>query len=117
MKQTPKDKNKRRSSLEKALTAKIKNTKNDAFEKKRAMGYIDKSKPIRDFYLRIFLLSFIVVFFVVNMTFAFYRYVTIPESRYFLTTMDGKLHEITPQDVTKEQLIIIKRKHEATNEK
>lgn len=110
-------KNFKKISIEKRLLSKMKETENESFQIKKSMGYIDKSKPVREFYVRLFILFALVIFFSVNMFFSFYRYTSIPDPNYFLTTMDGKLHQIDPLIMSKEQLIAIKKEYEKENEK
>lgn len=103
-------------SITKLLTQKLDNESNDSFAKKESLGYINRDKPIKSFYIRMFIFSFMVVFFVVNMTIAFIRYAAIPDSSYYLTTMDGRIHKIEPSDVTKEKLLLLKKEYEKNAE-
>jgi hypothetical protein len=63
------------------------------------LGYVNKGKPVRELYIRLYLIAALVVFFLCNMVIAILGFSSIPESSYHMTTMSGELHEMKPREI------------------
>ncbi len=89
------------NKLSNQIEAKLKESEDSP---KNPLGYIDKTKPVFGFYLRVILFIGIVILFIVNSVMSFYKIRNIPEPRFFITTTDGQLHEVDIRYVSKGDL-------------
>ena len=81
------------------------------------LGYVNKRKPVRELYIRLYLIAALVVFFLCNMVIAILGFSSIPESSYHMTTMSGELHEMKPREINSKELDDLIREYHKQSER
>lgn len=102
-------------SIKHKLEKMIEETPNDAYEVKESLGYINRDKVVKTFYLKLFIFALIVLFFLANIAASVWRISTVPDSKYYMTTMSGHLYNLKPVEVDKGKLRALKKKFEVEN--